>query len=163
MPPQGRPGGPVAPEPAEEAPAGSWEDRRYEDAVAQAQARGTFEHLPGKGSPLSARSADGLGELHAEWLSLKVLKNSGFVPEWIELARRIDGLRARAESVAARWRVAAGPAREACARELETIWLQENELIRRYNRAVPHPSLQRYPLPVPFRWERLRAASGPGG
>jgi DnaJ family protein C protein 28 len=75
----------------------SWIDQQ----IREAQERGEFDHLPGKGRPL-----DLAPNPHAQdrELAFKVLRDAGYAPEWIELDKAI---RKKAEvaraSLARKW------------------------------------------------------------
>ena len=63
--------------------------RGIDEQIAEAEARGDFKDLPGKGKPLiwdTGRDDD-------SWLANHVLKNAGFTPGWIEDAKHIQAER----------------------------------------------------------------------
>jgi|GEM_PF-5285256 len=141
-------------------PAGTVSERRHarnvDELVARAEAEGQFRDLRGKGRPFAFRPEEGLATLDERWLSNHMLKNADYVPPWAETGRAVESARQRSAEAAAAWRAAAGPARAAGAAALTEAWEAENEAIRKWNRQVPEPSLQRYPVPVARRWERLQ-------
>lgn len=62
-------------------------DSLVDEKIREAQAEGEFDNLPGYGKPLPRdRDQDVAGE---SWMSNRVLKQAGFVPEWIELRKQI--------------------------------------------------------------------------
>jgi hypothetical protein len=62
-------------------------DHWMEEALREAQQRGDFDNLPGKGKPLNLAGQDPYGGLEAE--AYKYLKNAGFTPDWVELRKVI--------------------------------------------------------------------------
>lgn len=107
-------------------------DHWMEQVIREAQARGDFDNLPGKGKPLSLNDPDPYGGLEAQMYGY--LKAAGFAPEWVELRRQIvDQIN---------WLREHGGHPEQTARIVET-----NVLIDRHNRTVPTPSLQIPKLP----------------
>lgn len=56
--------------------------------IREARERGAFDELPGKGKP--QRWEDESQTPEDERLAQRMLKNSGFVPDWIELSRELD-------------------------------------------------------------------------
>ena len=72
-------------------------EQLVENRILEAIEEGVFEGLPGEGAPLALRDADRLaGDL---WLAHHVLGNAGALPEWLELARTIEGERARLAAI----------------------------------------------------------------
>jgi len=110
---------------------GNW----MEQIIHEAQQRGDFDDLPGKGKPLRLRDSDPYGGMEAD--VHRILKEAGFAPEWVEMRKRIVA---------------------------EINWLRENKthserpsriveaniLIDRHNRAVPTPALALPRLPRNF-------------
>lgn len=148
----------------------SWIDQQ----IREAQERGEFDDLPGKGSPLDLTPNPYAQE---EELAFKVLKDAGYAPEWIELDKAIRGKLDRARAVMARRR----EWREARLGELEgrsdqwseaergrvlASWQQavaafETELeainkeIAELNLKVPSPRFQRSKLDLSRELDRL--------
>jgi len=80
----------------------SWIDQQ----IREAQERGEFDNLPGKGQPLDLTPNPYAQE---QELVYKILKDAGCAPEWIELDKAIRGKLERARSALARswaWRQA---------------------------------------------------------
>ena len=148
----------------------SWIDEQ----VREAQERGDFDDLPGKGSPLDLTLNPYAQE---EELAYKVLKDAGYAPEWIELDKAIRGKLDRARAVMARrweWREARlgelegrsdrwseaergrvlaswQQAVAAFETELEAI----NKEIAELNLKVPSPRFQRAKLDLSREMDRL--------
>lgn len=62
-----------------------WRDL-VEERIQEAQARGEFENLRGKGRPLNLSGNPWAGEWE---LAFKILENAGYAPEWIERDKEI--------------------------------------------------------------------------
>lgn len=54
-----------------------------EQKIAEAMARGEFDHLPGKGKPLQMEDLSGVPEDLR--MAYKLMKNAGYVPEEVDL------------------------------------------------------------------------------
>ena len=141
----------------------SWIDQQ----IREAQARGAFDNLPGRGRPLDLTPNPYARD---QELAFKILKDAGYAPEWIELdkairckieqarvtlVRRWEWYRARRTELAAR----AGPWAEAEKARAETSWRAavadfeaELESVNReigiLNLKVPGPRFQRNRLDV---------------
>ncbi len=70
-----------------------------EQQIREAQERGAFDNLPGKGKPLDLTSNPFAQD---QELAFKILKDAGYAPEWIELDRAIRGKLERARAILAR-------------------------------------------------------------
>ena len=80
----------------------SWVDQE----IREAQARGQFDNLPGKGMPLDLTPNPYAQE---QELAFKILKDAGYAPEWIELDKAIRKSLERARATLLRqwkWREA---------------------------------------------------------
>lgn len=78
----------------------SWIDQQ----IREAQERGEFDNLPGKGRPLDLTANPFAGD---QELAFKILKDAGCAPEWIELDKTVRTRLAQARAVLARaweWR-----------------------------------------------------------
>jgi DnaJ family protein C protein 28 len=78
----------------------SWIDQQ----VREAQERGAFDDLPGKGRPIDLTSNPYAQD---QELAFKILRDAGFAPEWIELDKAIRSQLERARQVLSRqwsWR-----------------------------------------------------------
>lgn len=84
-----------------------------EQRILEAQARGEFDRLPGRGQPLSLDEVVP-DELRVAW---RVLRNAGFVPPEVEALRR---LREATDEAA---RAADGTAKERAMRKLQALAL----------------------------------------
>ena len=119
-----------------------------EDKVREAQQRGDFENLPGKGRPLHL-SDNPLVPSHVQ-MAHRLLANAGFAPDWVELAKEIDAYTARCRTLIER-------GREQEARELLAEVVKKTRL---FNLKVPLFTMQRA---IP-RWQDLtEEAPGPKG
>ena len=72
----------------------SWIDQQ----IREAQARGAFDNLPGKGKPIDLTSNPYAQDRE---LAFKILKDAGYAPEWIELDKTIRGRTAQARATLA--------------------------------------------------------------
>lgn len=117
-----------------------WEER-VERQIREAMERGAFRDLPGKGKPLLLEDWSLVPEEMR--LAYHVMKNQGFLPDWIEAGREIDAERARLTLGEA-----GGHAR---GEEIRAL----NRKIFEYNLRVPLPALQKPMLSLDD--------SGPGG
>lgn len=132
-------------------PAPLWE-RAVDRAIREAQQRGDFDDLPGRGRPIDL-GADGDGD---EWLAAHLLRSQGFVPAWIEDDRGIAAERAALEALLERALVRArldgGVAERALADRAAAEFRSRadalNRTIDRHNLAVPSASLQRRRIAV---------------
>jgi DnaJ family protein C protein 28 len=78
----------------------SWIDQQ----IREAQERGAFDDLPGKGQPLDLVSNPYAQE---QEMAYKILKDAGYAPEWIELDKSIRGRLEQAQATLTRsweWR-----------------------------------------------------------
>lgn len=73
----------------------SWIDEQ----IREAEARGDFDNLPGKGKPLNL---DWNPFASDRELAFKILKDAGYAPEWIELDKAIRGRLDRARATLSR-------------------------------------------------------------
>lgn len=110
---------------------GHWLD----EIMAEAQRRGDFDNLPGKGQPLRLGDPDPFAGPDA--MAYRMLKQAGFVPEWVELRKQIvseiDWLRENPTSPMRPSRI-----------------VEVNILIDKHNRQIPNPSLALPKLPRNF-------------
>lgn len=73
----------------------SWIDEQ----IREAQARGQFDNLPGKGQPLDLTPNPYAGDRE---MAFKILREAGYAPEWIELDKAIRIRLERARAALAR-------------------------------------------------------------
>jgi DnaJ family protein C protein 28 len=77
-----------------------WE-KWIDQQIREAQERGEFDNLPGKGKPLDLTPNPYARE---QELAFKILKDAGYAPEWIELDKAIRGRLDRTRTrLARRW------------------------------------------------------------
>lgn len=114
---------------------------RVEDAIVEAQERGDFDNLRGKGKPIPQElllSGDDA------WLSGKTLSNSGFLPAWLQLQHEIDDDLAECRRLVERVeRFPPSVNRQRPLDDLQQRLEQIRAKTRRYNLMVPVMSLQR--------------------
>jgi len=120
--------------------------RQWENAVdkqiREAEERGEFDNLPGRGQPLHLEDWD------AEWgIAYHVLKQAGETLPWIALGRDIEAAQTRLRGMLAQVRRIA-PAEPQCARER---YLREaaavDKMLEEYAFLVPVRHLERGRLP----------------
>jgi hypothetical protein len=99
-----------------------------ESAVDAAIRNGEFDNLAGRGKPLPDQYLNG----DPDYFAHKLLKDQGFVPEWVELGRTVDTLEDELAAAVAAER-----------------WDAVDELLRRRNDAV-----RRFNAKVPFGWQQ---------
>ncbi len=105
------------------------------EAMNEAIERGEFDNLPGKGKPLQLATSDPYGGLEAEVYGY--VKRAGFIPEWVELRKKIAG--------------EISSLREPTYQGNRTGKIDEiNRLIERHNKLVPNPSLAFPKVPQDF-------------
>jgi hypothetical protein len=120
--------------------------------IREARERGAFEALPGRGKPLQWEDESLVPE--DARLAQRVLKNSGFAPDWIELGRQMDAeaLQARAALSAARAALAGGRLDETGWQVARTAFTAQiralNLRIIGYNLRAPGPAGQRAAYPT---------------
>jgi DnaJ family protein C protein 28 len=128
--------------------------RSVEEQIRDAEARGEFDHLPGRGKPLH------LEEWNREWgMAYHVLKLAGETLPWIALGRDIDAARARLRELLRR--APAIPqdelprARERYLREAAEL----DKLLEEYAFIVPVRHLERGRLPAHIAAAQFDAAA----
>ena len=136
-------------------PLRSWESA-VDRQIREAEERGAFDDLPGKGKPLPHEPWDG------DWaLAHHVLKLAGETLPWIALGREIDASRARLDRLLRqaaglrgdeRWR-----ARERYLREAAEL----DKLLQEYAFLVPSHKLERGRLPRHIAAAQFDAAVPP--
>lgn len=148
----------------------SWIDQQ----IREAQDRGEFDDLPGKGKPLDLGANPYAKD---QELAFKILKDAGYAPDWIELDKALRGKLERARTVLVRrleWRE--GRLRdladqsdswsEAERRRVQANWEQSvsafaqdvekiNKEIAELNLMVPSPRFQRSSVNVDRELQRL--------
>ena len=123
-------------------PPSQWESA-IDAAIREAQARGDFDNLPGRGRPIDLGSEPD----DEAWLANHLLREQGFRPAWIEDGRAIATAVAELEAWLARQLAAApggvGPDRAALEAEYLRRVAEINARIDRFNLSVPTTSVQR--------------------
>ena len=120
--------------------------------IREAQSKGAFKDLPGKGKPIQWEDDSHVPE--DQRMAQRIIKNAGFTLDWIELGRELDAAYANARERidAARSAYAAGQldraAWVAAAREYAGQIRQINKQIIGYNLRVPGEQFQRRPYPI---------------
>lgn len=118
--------------------------QRIDDAISEAQERGEFDNLRGKGKPIPAEL---LVNADDAWLAGKTLANSGFLPPWLQLQHEIENDLIEARRLVERTeRFPPLSNRELPLTELRKRLQDIQAKARRYNLMAPTMSLQR-PLP----------------
>jgi hypothetical protein len=109
-----------------------------DEIVTNAMKNGEFDDLPGKGKPLQLDDADPYAGPDAA--AMKILKQAGFAPQWIDLRKQIiDGVN---------W-LRANPSHPDRLVRLTEL----NSLIGVYNRVIPSPSFGMPKVPIDFAIE----------
>lgn len=118
--------------------------QRVNDAIVEAQQRGEFDNLRGKGKPIPAEL---LVAGDDAWLAGKVLANAGFLPPWLQLQQEIDDDLAECRRLIERTeRFPPLTNRELPLQTLRARLDDVRTKARRYNLMAPTMALQR-PLP----------------
>lgn len=68
-------------------PLGQPRDHWLDEIIRNAQAAGHFDNLPGQGKPLP--KADPYEPLDDWWMAHHVLKQAGFLPDWLQLRKEV--------------------------------------------------------------------------
>lgn len=135
----------------------NWIDRTFREA----QERGLFDNLTGKGRPINWEDESLVDE---DWLmAFRIMREHGFAPEWIELHKEIgQTLETAREAVlrAWRWRQARLPGVQGQQRRyIDAEWQRAsaafaemvaelNAKIADFNLMVPLPQLQKFKIDV---------------
>jgi Domain of unknown function (DUF1992) len=129
-----------------------WESA-VDKQIREAEERGEFDNLPGKGKPLR------LGSWNAEWgMAFHVLKNAGETLPWIALGQDIDAARTRLDEFLQRARQIP-PSERARARELYLRKAADlDKLLEEYAFSVPVRHLERGRLPRHIAAQQFDAA-----
>lgn len=64
-------------------------EKAIEGQIQEAMASGAFANLPGEGKPL-AWNSQAEAQAGDNWLGFKMLKDGGYLPEWLNLGREIE-------------------------------------------------------------------------
>ncbi|WP_053958962.1 DUF1992 domain-containing protein [Sulfobacillus thermosulfidooxidans] len=110
-----------------------------DELIVKAMNQGVFDNLPGKGKPQFIESHH-----HPEYWANKLLKDHGYVPEWMVLGNDIDRFDEELQTI--RQQVLHGkPVTPALREHVTNLCNARQVLLRLYNQKVPVPSLQRGP------------------
>lgn len=64
-------------------------EKAIEGQIQEAMASGAFANLPGEGKPL-AWNSEAEARAGDNWLGFKMLRDGGYLPEWLNLGREIE-------------------------------------------------------------------------
>lgn len=153
----------------------SWESA-IDKQIREAEERGVFDNLPGKGRPLDLRPNPWAGDRE---MAFKLLRDAGYAPEWIEQDKEIRARLDRARKVLLarwarhqdRWQELAGQsgswveaersrtaaAWDSALRAFEEEVASLNRDITILNLKVPATLFQRLPIDVRREVERVQA------
>lgn len=118
-----------------------WWDKLVEDRIRDAQDDGAFDRLPGAGRPLAIDSASD-GET---WVANHILRQSGFLPDWLQLRKEIHEQRQAVVDVLAEYRRQRSEidSHNACRiAEVERLELRYVEAVRAINRKIDEHNLR---------------------
>lgn len=152
-------------------PRGLIDGARYQhwldEQIAQATAEGQFDNLRGQGKPLP--KAGSLEDLDDMWLGHHILKEAGFLPDWLQLRKEIFEERpavAAALDAYRERRRSADPANPSEAEALRRLAERYVALAREINKKIDEHNLQR-PSAVPelvrFMEDAIQRERGRGG
>jgi len=155
----------------------SWESA-IDRQIREAEERGAFDNLPGKGRPLDLRPNPYAGDRE---MAFKLLKDAGYAPEWIEQDKQIRGRLEKArQALAGRWawhqarlqelEGQAGPWADAERKRAAAAWqavvtafeeevAELNREIANLNLKVPATQFQRLSIDARREVERVQAAA----
>jgi Domain of unknown function (DUF1992) len=133
--------------------------RAVDEQIREAEARGEFDNLPGKGKPLQVQSWAG-----GEWgMAYHVLKQAGETLPWIALGRDIEEAQSRLREMLSRVpripRSELARARERYLREAAAL----DKLLEEYAFIVPVRHLERGRLPQHIAAAQFDAAAKKSG
>lgn len=128
-----------------------------ERQIREAQEAGKFDNLPGYGKPIPKDPGQDLAP--DRWMSNRILKQAGYVPEWIELRKQISAERDAVVQALAAYRELAkegnSPASELAQLEQRYVALatEINKKIDRHNGECPQSQiLTRFVEDATRRW-----------
>lgn len=138
----------------------SWIDQQ----IRQAQERGDFDNLRGKGQPLAPDDQNAQAFAGDDAMGLKLLKNNDALPAWIELNKEIAAERLACQRVLDYYTAERDRARRArYATDYRRLVSSLNEKIDQYNLIVPSKSVEQIRVRADLelrdaderRWSRL--------
>jgi hypothetical protein len=75
-------------------------DRIAEEKIREAIEQGHFNNVKGMGHPLASHHDEYTGD---DWIGLHVLRENGFLPEWLELRKQVHLERPKVAAAMAEW------------------------------------------------------------
>lgn len=75
-------------------------ERIAEEKIREAVDQGAFSNVKGMGKPLATHDDDFAGD---EWIGLHVLRQNGFLPEWLELRRQAHDDKPKVRAAMSEW------------------------------------------------------------
>ena len=120
--------------------------------IRDAQRKGEFEDLPGKGKPIQWDDESQVPE--EQRMAHRLLKNNGFTLDWIEMGRELDRAYAAAREKLEEARTLRAMGRldaagwQAAVRKFADQIQQINKQIIGYNLRVPNEQFHRRPYPL---------------
>lgn len=75
-------------------------ERIAEEKIREAIEQGAFNNIGGAGKPLVSRDDDFTGD---DWIGLHVLRENGFLPEWLELRKQVHLEKPSVAAAMAEW------------------------------------------------------------
>lgn len=75
-------------------------ERIAEEKIREAIDQGTFNNIGGMGKPLASHDDEFAGD---DWIGLHVLRQNGFLPEWLELRRQVHVEKPKVAAAMAEW------------------------------------------------------------
>ena len=111
--------------------------------IREAQERGEFDDLPGRGQPLRLQSDAYAGEMA---LAYQMLRNAGAAPPWIEADKEARGLQAERDGLLARAGRATVVTRGQLRRDFERVVTAHAAAVARLNATAPTPRQHRRPM-----------------
>jgi hypothetical protein len=71
-----------------------------EEKIREAIEQGKFSNIKGMGKPLANQDDEFTGD---DWIGLHVLRQNGFLPEWLELRKQVHHAKPRVAAAMAEW------------------------------------------------------------
>ena len=75
-------------------------EKAAEEKIREAIEQGAFTNLRGMGKPLASLDDEYAGE---DWIGLHVLRQNGFLPEWLELRKQVHADKPKVAAAMAEW------------------------------------------------------------
>ena len=111
--------------------------------IREAQERGEFDDLPGRGQPLRNDTNPYAGEMA---LAYQMLRNASVAPPWIEADKEVRALQAQRDRLFEQAGRATIVTRNQLRRELESVVVAHVAAVARLNATAPTPRQQRRPM-----------------